>query len=182
MEYMVARLKQFVLLGFIITTIFGTIDAIVQQNYRQSANDPQIQMSEDIATQLNGGQNPSTVFPTTTVNIDSSLAPFIIIYDLSGQPRYGNARLNKNTPTVPLGVLNYAKEHGQNRITWQPQNEVRSAIVVTPYKQGFVLVGRSLREVEIREKNLTTHIFLAWLITISGTFIGTMLLLPKRKK
>jgi hypothetical protein len=42
-------------------------------------------------------------------------------------------------------------------------------------KEGFVLAGRSLREVEIREKKLGDLAFVNWLVMIGLVLVGTVL-------
>jgi len=62
---------------------------------------------------------------------------------------------------------------------------VRSAVILKKYKNGFVLVGRSLREVEIRVDRLTLIVGLAWLTTLGATFIAILFLeflAPKKKR
>ena len=45
---------------------------------------------------------------------------------------------------------------------------------------GFVLAGRSLREVEIRENNLTNQVEIGWLVTILAALVlvGLFEILP----
>ena len=50
-----------------VTVAFGTLYAAVQQDYRQSANDPQIAMAEDAANALKGGDVPASVVPRKPV-------------------------------------------------------------------------------------------------------------------
>ena len=50
-------------MAVIITGLSGLIYATVQQNIRQSADDPQIQMAEDTAAQLANGQQAQNVVP-----------------------------------------------------------------------------------------------------------------------
>jgi len=140
---------------------------LVQQDLRQSANDPQIQMAEDLARHLSKGQAVSAISFPESVNMSEDLGVFVSIYDGKGQSVASTAYLNGQLPNVPLGVLLYAKEHGQNRITWQPQVGARAAIVVTPYQNGtsygYVVVGRSLREVEKREDQIFSIVSLIWI-------------------
>jgi hypothetical protein len=35
-----------------------------------------------------------------------------------------------------MGALDYARQNGQNRVTWQPEAGVRMATVVVPYNSG----------------------------------------------
>lgn len=152
--------------------------AIGQQVLRQSANDPQIQMAQDAAAKLEDGQQIQQVVPAEKVNIAKSLAPYIIIFDANGKPVASSAQLNGQTPTIPAGVFDDVRQTGEDRITWQPQPDVRSAIVVTQFKgptSGFVLVGRSLREVEQRENGIMLLSLLAWPTLLITTLLATML-------
>ena len=47
---------NYLLVIAIITIIFGVIYALVQQNYRTGANDPQIQIARYIHAKLNQGE------------------------------------------------------------------------------------------------------------------------------
>ncbi len=135
-----------------------------------SANDPQIQMAEDVANQLNSGMEPASLIPAAQVEISNSLAPFLMVFDDSGKVVASSARLHGETPTYPTGVLEYARQNGQDRVTWQPEAGVRMATVVVPATNGFVMAGRSLREVEIRENQAQTLSGLAMLAIWAATF------------
>jgi hypothetical protein len=66
-------------------------------------------------------------------------------------------RLDGAPQMPPKGVLASATDR-QNRITWQPQSGVRIALVVQHFggtnQNGYVLVGRSLKDAEVRETTL----------------------------
>ena len=70
---------------------------------------------------------------------------------------------------LPAGVFDFAKTQGEHEITWQPRSGVRMAMVIVSSNVspvGFVAAGRSLQEVEVREHNLITMVFLGWLVCI----------------
>ena len=67
-------------LALAITLICGIFYVSLQQNYRINANDPEIQISEDIATQLNNGAPPLYFIPKIKIDISHSLGTFITIY------------------------------------------------------------------------------------------------------
>ena len=94
--------KQWIPLAFIICCFCGLAYLTVQQAYRQSANDPQIQIAEDSAAILSSNASTSSILPTGTVNIAESLAPFIVIYDNAGNPIAGNGILDNALPSLPL--------------------------------------------------------------------------------
>lgn len=151
--------------------------AVGQQVLRQSANDPQIQIAQDTAAKLEAGQQIQQVVPAEKIDIAKSLATYIIIFDANGNPVASSARLNGQTPTIPAGVFDDVRQTGEDRITWQPQPDVRSAIVVTQFRgptPGFVLVGRSLREVEQRENGIMLFSLLTWPMLLVTTLLATM--------
>jgi len=157
------RLRNVFLFGVVmLTLVFGTIYAIGQQILRQGANDPQIQFAEDIAVVLSGNTKPTDLASNTRVDVAKSLAPFLVITDAKGTVLTTTGELDNQVPAIPQGVLEAAKKKGENRTTWQPRNGVRVALVVTSYPNGFIAVGRSLREVEARTQGLLYMVGAAW--------------------
>lgn len=181
---MLSVLRYWIPLSIVITAFCGLTYLTVQQNYRQSANDPQIQMSEDIASTLESGKEVASVIPGNAVDLSKSLAPFIIVFNDAGQPISSNASLVGRIPVPPKGVFTYTKDHGQDRFTWQPRDGVRIAAVVTSYKQGsgFVLAGRSLREVEKRSYQLLVHVGVVWAVTILSSLLSIIIFVKLHKK
>ena len=144
-----------------ITGISGLVYVSIQQNYRQSLNDPQIQMVEDAVSALVAGAPPVDVVPRTLFDASESLAPFIAVYDSSGTPLEASARIGDAPPRPPIGVFQYARTAGENRVTWQPNASTRIALVARPVpndKGWFVASGRNMREVEQRIHVLGVHI------------------------
>ena len=128
-----------------------TIYAAVQQSIRSSADDPQIQLAEDAASSLDDGATPDAVIPTGTVDPTRSLAPFVEVFDSSGAILASSASISGKPPTPPLGVLTSSLDSDHNAVTWEPMPGVRIAAVSVAYDDGFVLAGRSMREIEPRE-------------------------------
>jgi hypothetical protein len=154
--------------------------ATVQQNYRNGANDPQLQMANDAAAALSSGSiTPTALTAGPQVDIASSLAPYTTVFDASGTPIATTAKLDGSTPVPPAGVLESAKADGIDTVTWQPRAGVRQAIVVVPYRSssgdGTVLVGRSLTEVEHREDELVLMSGLALLLALGASAVGALL-------
>jgi hypothetical protein len=179
-------MKKILIKSFLIWLPFAALitftclltDLLVQQSIRQAANDPQIQLAEDISEALStGAATPDQIIPPGQImDISASLDPYIILYDSTGAPLASSASLNGQTPTLPPGVFASVRQQGEDRITWQPQNGVRGAVIVDSFSGnasssgGFVLVGRSLREVEVREDNILHLALLAWLAGLVGMF------------
>jgi hypothetical protein len=105
------------------------------------------------------------LIPSGKVEIEKSLAPYLIIYNGAGKPLAGNGIFHQEIPIPPSGVFDHARVR-QNRLTWQPKPGVRCAIVVQYFsgrQSGFVLAGRSLRETEKRVDQIQNLVLLGWL-------------------
>jgi hypothetical protein len=167
----------------------------VQQEYRISANDPQVQMAEDAAVALAQGVPPATlVRDSGLVDIRASLAPWIAVFDASGRPLTGTAMLDEAAAQLPLGVFDESGWHTyaeqgiplsipahEDRFSWQPRPDVRQAVVLvhvsSPSFSGYVASGRNMREIENREGTLTLGAGLAFVGTELGTLIVIIALL-----
>lgn len=167
------KLVLWVIFFVVITAFCGLVYGAAQQDFRQTANDPQIQMAEDASVALGAGQK---VNPPGSVDVAHSLTPFMIVYNSQGQVVSSNAKLNGQTPVLPSGIFNNVKNNGEERFTWQPQDDVRIAAVVTSYTGGFVLAGRNIREVENREHKLTLQVGGVWVAAV-GIVTGLIVLL-----
>jgi hypothetical protein len=146
----------------------------VQQLWRHSANDPQLQMARDIALRLDRGDPINAVVPADPVDMRQSLAPFVMILDDAGTVVASSGRLGAQPRTVPAGVLNFVRQQGEERVTWQPEMDVRIATVVVRRagsSPGFVIVGRSLLESERRTSQFQQLVGLAWLATVVALFV-----------
>jgi hypothetical protein len=159
-------------LAVALTGLSLAVYAAVQQDLRQSANDPQIQMAEDAATSLNAGAPPTTVVPPRQVDLKDSLQPFVMVFDNTGALLASSATLDGQAPDFPKSVLENL--NGQDRITWQPEAGVRSAVIVQGWQGGFVVVGRSLRLVEEREQNTLALTAAAWAASVGAAGVAAL--------
>lgn len=165
-------LNVWVPIAVALTGLCGVVYGSVQQDLRQGANDPQIQMAEDAAASLAAGAVPNSVVPTSQVELSSSLQTYVLVFDRGDQLLASSATLHGNPPPFPSGVLRNATT--QDRVTWQPEIGVRSAIVVQPWRDGFVVVGRSLRLVEERESGTLLIASLAWVATLGASAVAAL--------
>jgi len=161
--------------ALIITLFAGLIYLVVQQDMRQSANDPQIQVAEDMSRLLASGIAPQAIISNgTQTDVSQSLATFATIYDSSGNSVVSTGALGTSAPILPQGVFTYTQNHQEDRLTWEPQKGVRLAAIVEYYKSptssGFVLVARSIREVEKRESTLGWEVFAVWIVALLISF------------
>ncbi len=153
--------------------------AIPQQVLRQGANDPQIALATDLVAQLEQGAVPALAGQSGRVDMARSLSPFVIVFDDQGQPVASQAQLDGQTPTLPRGVFNYVRQHGEERISWQPRPGVRIAAVVQRVSgahSGFVLAGRNMREVEAREEQVRQMAGVTWIGMLGVILVGTAIL------
>lgn len=162
--------------AIILTASFVLTEVVVQQSYRQSANDPQIQIANDAMLALQSSAAILDLIPKQRVQIDLSLKEFLIIYDTEGNPIAGNGYIGEKLLVVPEGVFEAAKTTGENRVTLEPKPGIRIAAVVVPFvgreANGYALSGRNIREVEARENNLYTTVLYAWFAALILLFIA----------
>jgi hypothetical protein len=169
----------------VITVIMLLIYAAIQQTYRTNANDPQLQIARDISQRLKEGKTIEHIFPDDSIDISKSIAVFAVLYDNNSKPFRSSGFLNGSIPQLPPGVFDFARSHGEDAITWQPQSGVRMAMVLVSVQSPhveFVAVSRSLKEVEIREYNLLQMVFICWLICAGIIIINAIIQFWHKKK
>jgi hypothetical protein len=157
-----------------VTLGIGLAYGLVQQDLRQTANDPQVQMAEDAARLLSAGADPQQVVGTARVELSQSLAPYLMVFDAQGSLLASSAQLHGQAPQVPQGALEAARRQGQNRVTWQPEPGVRGATVIVPFdapRPGTVLAGRSLREIERRADDILLLAVLGGAATVAAVTV-----------
>jgi hypothetical protein len=166
--------RVWVPLAVALTGLSLAVYAAVQQDLRQTANDPQIQMAEDAAAALNSGVRADAVVPDRTAELSTSLQTFMMVFDKADALVASSATLHGQAPPFPTSVLDNLRSQGQDRITWQPEPGVRSAIIVQAWRGGFVVVGRSLRLVEEREQSTLLLAALVWVASLVGTAVAAL--------
>jgi hypothetical protein len=155
----------FIILAAMSTLICLAIFGAVQQSYRNGANDPQVEASEEIVNVINKGAPADAIVGNSQpVEIDKSLSPFVTIFDKDGKVVGSSGKLGADSPTPPSGVFDRTKQKNDDIFTWQPQKGVRIAAVLRKADgdKGFVLVGRNLREIERRTEHLIKIVGVAW--------------------
>lgn len=144
---------------------------VFQQNMRHRANFPQQAIVQQTVTSLESGADVSDQIPQGNVNLQSSLSPFVIVYNNAGVAVRSNASVNGHTPSLPKGVLDYTRTNGIDKLTWQPRQGIRIAAVIEHFNGnggGFVLGGRSLRIVEDHETALLRIVEWTWAVLLGG--------------
>ena len=153
----------------IVTILCGLIYATVQQSHRASANDPQLQIASDIKNAIEENRPLISWMANDSIDISRSLSVVKTFYNKNGEPVQSTGFLNGQFPKMPKGVFDFTRDHQEDVLTWQPQRDVRMAMVVEAVQSpviGFVAVGRSLGQVDKREANLATMVVVAWLVCL----------------
>lgn len=178
------RMKYWIAGVFLVTLFCGLVYVSAQQALRTSANDPQVELAENTARAFTQGQQSVEALSVRNkTEMDLSLSTYLIVYDIKGKVLFSSVSLRGNTPALPKGVLNDASKKNELRFTWQPEEGVRSATVVTRFsgkQSGYVLVGRSLRETEKRVDNLFNLVLFFWIAGIA--IVSLPFLFWKNKK
>lgn len=153
----------------VLTLVFLAIYGAGQQVLRMSANEPQTWLAESLASRIDAGQSPdlAAVAPQQTGEIGAQLRPFAVMYDNNGRPTAATATLGGKLPVIPVGVLKHADNRPYYAITWQPTSSQRFASVSVKTNTGYVMVARSLHDVEHREDVLLVQLATGWVITLA---------------
>ena len=182
------------LVSWLPLAVGGTVILLVgyvtlQQTHRQQANDPKIMLAEDAAAALDSGYPANALFESSSkTDMSVSQSPFGMVFDASGKLLGASAYNGDSSLTLPpSGIFDYARMHGEDRVTWQTPSGLRFAAIVLPWKvsatassspglasSGYVLVARSLRDTEIRVRQLGWITFFGWLGFLFLTFILKM--------
>ena len=159
----------------IITILIGLVYVTVQQSYRSSANDPQMQIVNELRTRLEFGKPIESYLKQDSVDLENSQGIFIATFDKNGQPLQSNALLDGKLPQLPSGVLKYVSTHKEDWITWQPRKTIRLALGIAATNTepvAYVAAGRSLFEVERRTSRLITFCGICWTLCMAIVLIN----------
>lgn len=148
-----------------VAIVFSLI--LAQQALRLSANETITQLSEDTSGALEAGTAATLLASPTPVRIDKSLAPYVIITNTDGAVVASSGQLNGTSPVPSLDTLQSSTSNGIAYVSWLPNGATRQAIVIKPYHgpsgSGFVVAGRSLREIEKSNDVFLQLAIIAWI-------------------
>jgi hypothetical protein len=174
MDKYATSIKAWLGYAAVITLACGIIYITEQQNFRLSANDPQVQMAHDGAMAIDKAADPKTLAGTTTaIELSQDLSPYVVVYDTLGKAVAGTATLNGKPLKIPQGVINFIRKNGKDAASWQPEPGVRQAMVgfSTAKKDYIVVAGRSLAPVEERIGLLGEQVVFGWLMSLIGLLL-----------
>lgn len=162
-------------LAIVASVLCATTYVVVQQSFRMGANDLPTRVAADAAAALARGDEPAAVVGTETVDLATSLAPFVAVFDGEGRVVATSARLDGTVPEPPAGVLAAARANESNMVTWQPKAGVRMATVTLPASGGgTVMAGQSLRLAEAHIDQLGQLSALGWLAALVGSLVAVL--------
>lgn len=141
-----------------------------QQMARRTVDDGPRALLDQTRGMLAAGASPAAITAGPVVDLDTSSAMFLIIYDADHVLLASSAALAGSSPQVPPGVLDEAVVRGEDRVTWQPAAGVREAVVASPWQsatsRGVVVAGTSLTTSESRTGTLRGWVGLTWLLAV----------------
>ena len=162
----------------------GAIYLTAQQTGRIGANDVPEAVSRLAAQSLGQGDVPVVVVGSAVVDLAARSSPFMIVFDSAHRVLATNATVAGAVPNVPTGVLDSAWQNGENRVTWQPMDGVREAVVAQPWRHGassgVVVAGISLLPTEARSRSVLQLTILGWVIGL--VLISAVLALASRRQ
>ena len=168
-------------LAFVVAVTFFALYFGIQQTWRMSADELPERLAEDAATAIAHGAPPASLIGSPTVDVSTSLAPWVVVYDRMGRPVAWGATLDGQPVRIPRGVFSNVDDSGPHgdRVTWQPRSGIRQAIAVQRVSGapgGYVAAGQSLREVETRIDVFGLAFLMAWLAATFGSLVIVVIL------
>lgn len=182
--HMTETLRLFIPLALGLSAVLFVSYVNDQQLLRGSANVIPEQLAPDLARNLSDASYAYVA--NEKIPIESSIAPYVVVYDSFGKPVSGTGYLDGVLPSIPPGIFDVARSVGKDTLSWQPEAGVRSSIVVVPVNGGaggYVMAGQSLRYVEREVWLLGIRSALGWLAVMFAALIGSFVVayLKKRK-
>ncbi len=155
----------------LLTIVFATMFALVQQLNRFQANSMPELLATQTAKQLDAGYGLASINMGAT-DIANSPVPFVIVYDKKGKPVAGSGYLDKKLASMPTGVVQHAKPHKPHAVTWAPRSGVRLASVTVAAKEYYVVGGQSLRLTESHTQRLLKLALVGYSICVAVVLLA----------
>jgi hypothetical protein len=150
-----------------------TIYVGVQQGQRSDANDPQLQLARDAASEIAAGTPANQVVIGPSVDVSTSLAPWLTVYGGDGAVLASTGTIEGHAPVIPDAARTDAQT-GERTFTWEPRDGLRFATVAEPTTGGTVVAARSMAEIESRESQTLMLAGLGWLAALAAAAVGTV--------
>jgi len=131
-----------------------------QQLERSGADMPAVMAAKQAVYEMDSGKTPQEVLPATT-NGTTTITPFVLIYD-SGRKLICSSLICDTGFTYPAGCFDQMDKKGENRVTWQPSEDLRFATVGIKYGDEYVVGAYSLEESEEATSRFSFILILGW--------------------
>lgn len=151
----------------VVTIVFGTIYAVMQQQNRQQANDMPTMIATEAATQLNDGLTLSGL-DIGKVDVRTSLMPFLTVYDKQGKVVAGSGWLSGKVAELPKGVVQHATLGKNHYVTWSPALGLRFATATVATEKYYIVGAQSLKTTEHRIDQLGWLVLYGYIIALSA--------------
>jgi hypothetical protein len=171
------RVVVHLVFGAFVTVISLFVYLGIFQVYRNNANDPQLEISLDASKEIPKliaqGVSVESIIQGRTLEISESVSMFFVVFDKEGKTLASSGKLKGNLPVARKSILEASKKTGQNILTWEPQKDLRFAAVIRPFENdsGYILVARSLKNIENSIKDLMKISFVAWLVLLILSYV-----------
>ena len=157
----------------VVTLLIGSTYLSLQRLGRQADDDVPAGLA---LSQLNS-PDPQVLKADTPIDLTQGPETFVNVYRGDGTPLTGSGTLSGSVPRLPQGVIESALQTGQDRVTWQPQQGVRYAIVARATGDTVVVAGQNLQPSESRNRTMELFLGLGWLgsvLTICAGYVMTV--------
>jgi hypothetical protein len=153
--------------GALLVTIGAALySGVAQQAARRTAEDAPRALLTRTWSALTAGQPPQSVTSGPVVDLADHGSPFVVVYDSHHRILAADAVLAGTALVVPAGVLDTARDRGEDAVTWQPAEGVREAVVARPWSsatgKGVVVAGASLAGSESRTADVRNDVATVW--------------------
>lgn len=172
----------FLLLALLSTLIFGSIYVAGNQILRSLADDPQVEVVEQVANLMKQDIPLEAILgQAEQIDISENNGLFVMIFDKDKKLVGSSAVIGEETPQLPTESFDTANASTGNRFTWKPKEGIRSAVVLKQIgDKGYAAAGKSLKETDYRTRNMATAIVLAWTLSLLTSLALSSALRPRR--
>jgi hypothetical protein len=157
----------------IITLIFGSVYATLQQFGRRLAN---AAPAAAAAAQVQQWGSGPTTEPRLELTADSGI--FVMVFGDGNKPASSTVMLHGELPVIPAGVLETARTLGSDTVTWQPEPGLRMAVMARKAPGGVVVAGQSLTPFEDSDRMSQLFLAAGWagsMVVLAGAYGATAL-------
>jgi hypothetical protein len=163
-------MKSSIITPLVAAVLFGLIVllmyAAVQQACCTTANNQQRGVARDM-NHIKYARTYHFLSDSGEVEVQQGHGTFMQLYNKNGQLIYSGGTINVKAPRLTAGVWDNARQQTESTLTWQPAPTMQLAAVARYTAMpdvAFVVVARSLQEVENCEIRLITMIILFWAV------------------